>query len=792
MTHHMMRIAALLMVVALVAGCGASRSFGRGQTAARTGDWDMAVEEYRRAVQEDPDNAAYRVALTRAMLSASIAHLEQARRFEEAGQLDDALREYRRASEFDPPNRQLATKVTELERKIRDSIESSRPRPAVPQPPRPGAAPAPLANLNASVPGLKFNQANLREILSTIGEAAGVNITYERDFQERTFSVQLDQVTLGEALQQILSATGNFYKVVNQRTILVIPDNPNKRAQYDELVVQTFYLSHSDSAEVAAFMNNILNIPGQQANRPSIIPNKTANSVTARASATMIPLIERLIRSQDTPRAEILVDVQILEVSKSRTKDFGLNLTDYSITAAFSPEVDPRGADFPTTPPFNANTVSRGISASDFYLAVPSAVVRFLETDSQTKVVAKTQLRGAEGAQQQLNIGEDIPVLSTAFTPIAGGGSNVNPLTSYNYRTVGVKVDMTPRVTYQEEIIIDLYVENSARGNNALVAGQAIPTFTTRNVKTRLRLREGESTLLAGLLQDDERKLLQGIPGIVSIPVIRELFAANNRTIAQTDIVMLLTPRIVRTHELTPDELGPLFIGTQNNLGLTGPPPLIALNEPAGAPAGAAAPAGVAAGAPPAVAPTTIAPAPVAAPPVGAAPVGGVPPGIAVIPPGSSAVPGTTSVPAAAVLQRAASGQIVLSPPSTDFRVGSGPYNVPITITGASQISNVSVTVTYNPAVLRMRAVAEGSFMRAGGVNATFTQSPDAANGRVDIAIVRAGDMTGVAGTGLLAALLFEPVSAGQANLTVTATATAPGGSPVPLQFAPVPPVTVR
>jgi general secretion pathway protein D len=782
---HILRITALLTVVALLAGCGASRSFGRGQRAARTGDWDMAVEQYRRAVQEEPDNAEYRVALTRAMLSASAAHLEQARIFEARGQVDDALRAYRRASEYDPPNRQLAAKVTEIERKIRDSIEASRPRPTVPQPPRPGAAPQPLANLNGMVPGLKFNQASLRDILNTIGEAAGVNITYERDFQDRTFSVQLDQVTLGEALQQILSATGFFYKVVNQRTILVIPDNQNKRAQYDELVVQTFHLSHSDSAEVAAFLNNILNIPGQAANRPSIIPNKTANSVTARASATLIPLIERLVRAQDTPRAEILVDVQILEVSKSRTKDFGLNLSDYQISGAFSPEVDPRTDEGLVSPAFNANTISRGISASDFYLAVPTAAVRFLETDSQTKVVAKTQLRGAEGAQQQLNIGEDIPVLSTAFTPIAGGGSNVNPLTSYNYRTVGVKIDMTPRVTYQEEIILDLYVENSARGRDSAVAGQVIPTFTTRNVKTRLRLREGESTLLAGLLQDDDRKLLQGIPGIVSIPIIRELFAANNRTVSQTDIVMLLTPRIVRTHELTPDDLGPLFIGTQNNLGLTGPPPLIAVNEPAGTPAGGPAPAAAA----PAAVPT---PAPAAAA-VAPAPVGSVPPGIAVIPPGSSAVPGTTSVAAAAVAgQGAASGQIVVSPPSSEFRVGSGPYNVPITITGASQISNVAVTITYNPAVLRIRAVAEGSFMRAGGVNATFTQSPDATNGRVDIAIVRAGDMTGVAGTGLLAALVFEPITAGQANLAVTATATAPGGAPVPLQFAPVPPVTVR
>jgi type II secretory pathway component GspD/PulD (secretin) len=784
----MLRITALLMVVALLAGCGAGRSFGRGQNAARIGDWDAAVNEYRRAVQQEPDNAAYRVALTRAMLSASVAHLEQARRFEEAGQLDDALREYRRASEYDPPNRLLASKVTEIERKIRDTIEAARPRPAVPQPARPGSAPAPLANLNATVSGLKFNQASLRDILNTMGDAAGVNITYERDFQDRTFSVQLDMVTLGDALLQVLTATGNFYKVVNQRTILIIPDLPTKRAQYDDLVVQTFHLSHSDSAEVSAFLNNILNIPGQQANRPGIIPNKTANSVTARASASMMPLIERLVRSQDTPRAEILVDVQILEVSKSRTKDFGLNLSDYQISGAFSPEVDPRTAEGLTSPAFNANTVSRGISASDFYLAVPTAAVRFLETDSQTKVVAKTQLRGAEGAQQQLNIGEDIPILSTAFTPIAGGGSNVNPLTSYTYRTVGVKIDMTPRVTYQEEIILDLYVENSARGRDSAVAGQVIPSFTTRNVKTRLRLREGESTLLAGLLQDDERKILQGIPGIVSIPVIRSLFAANNRTVAQTDIVMLLTPRIVRTHELTPDDIGPLFIGTQNNLGLTGPPPLIAVNEPAGpapAEAGAAAPAA-------GVQPPIAVPAPAAAA-VAPAAVGGVPQGIAVIPPGSSAVPGTTSVAAAAVpAQRAASGQIVVSPPSSDFRVGSGPYNVPITITGASQISNVAVTVTYNPAVLRMRAVAEGSFMRAGGVNATFTQSPDPANGRVDIAIVRAGDMTGVAGTGLLAALLFEPVTAGQANLSVTATATAPGGTPVPLQFAPVPPVTVR
>ena len=787
MTQLHLRIAGLAVVVALVAGCGAGRSYGRGQSAARAGNWDVAVEQYRQAVQQEPGNTAYRIALERAMMNASVAHLDQARMYEARGQKDEALREYRRASEYDPPNRQISAKVVEMERGIRDAMEAARRPPAGPQVqvPRPGAAPPPLAGLNSVVDPARFNQTNLRDAINTLAEIAGIQVQYERDFQDRTVNITLDRVTLGEALQQVLTNNGFFYKVVNQRTILVIPDNPQKRQQYDEQVVQTFYLSHSDSAEVSANLNNILNVPGAQTQRPTIIPNKTANSITARASASLIPLIERLVQLQDTPRAEVLVDVQILEVSKARVREYGLNLSNYAIQGVFSPEVDPRGSDGSlNNPAFNANTVSRGISAADFYLAVPSAIVRFLESDQRTKVMAKPQLRGAEGATIRFNLGEEIPILSTAFTPIAGGGSNVNPLTSYTYRPVGIIMEMVPRVTYQDEIALDLKLENSALGVPVDVAGQSIPRFTIRRVETKLRLREGESTLLAGLLQDEERTSATGFPGLQSLPIVRSLFGNNRSTVQQTDVVMLLTPRIVRTHELTPADLAPLYIGTQNSLGLNGPPPLIAAGEPA-APAGAPlvipAPAGAA-----------VAPSPVGI----AAQAGGPPAGIAVLPPGSNAIPGTTNVPAAAIPaipgQRAASGEIQVTPPSGEFRVGGGPYNVPISISGASQISSVAVTVTYNPAVLRMRAVAEGSFMRSGGINATFTQAGDANTGRVDIAIVRPGDMTGVAGSGLLAALVFEPVAAGQGSLTVSATASAPGGSPVPLQFAPIPPVTVR
>jgi general secretion pathway protein D len=784
----------LLVLVALVAGCAAGRAFRRGDSAARGGDWDTAVEHYQRAVQEDPDNAIYRISLQRAMISASIAHLDQARVLEARGQLDEALREYRRASELDPPNRQVAAKVSELERTIRDMIEAARPRPSVQQlreTARQGAAPPPLVNLNTITPAIRFNQAQLREILNFIGQATGINITFESTFTDRTYSVQLENVTLAEALQQILSANQLFYKVVNQRTILVIPDNAQKRAQYEEQVVQTFFVSHADALELAQFVNTIVRLPGAQTTAPTVVGNKTANTVTARATASVMEIIERLIDSNDTPRAEVVIDVQILEVSRTRTKEFGLDLGSYALSAVFSPEVDPRGADANTQ--FNANTISRGISTADFYLAVPAAVVRFLESDAQTKVVAKPQLRGAEGVALKLNLGEDVPVLTTAYTPIAQGGANVNPLTSFTYRTVGVKVEMTPRVTYEGEVVLDLYVENSTLGAGIDVAGQNIPTFFTRNVTTRLRLREGESTLLAGLLQDEERKRLSGFPGLLRIPVIKQLFSSNNNVVAQTDIVMLLTPRVVRTHELTTEDLAPIYIGTQTNLGLGGPPPLIAVPDGVPAPEpDAPAPVG-APGAAPAAPPGAT---PNLTPTPGLTPAGGAtldPAGVAVIPPGSSQVPGTTAVPAAAVpLQGGASGQIIVSLPSTDLRIGAGPYTVPISVTGASQLSSLSLTVTYNPAVLRLRAATEGSFMRTGGVPATFTQQPDAAAGRIDFAIVRTGDITGVAGSGVLALLLFDAVGSGQANLSVTASATAPGGSPVPLQFAPVTPVTVR
>ena len=434
MTHReiraLLRFVAIMAVVATVAGCAAGRAHGRGESAGRAGDWDAAVEHYRRAVQEDPGRADFQIALERAMINASVQHLDQARLFEARGQIEDALREYRRASEYDPSNRQVAGKAIEMERRIRDTAEAARPQPTIRQLQQAARqTPEPLLNPASRDPiDVVFNNASLRDILNSMGMSTGINVTFERDFQDRSYTVQLRGVTFEQALSQVLAGNLLFYKVINEGTIMVIPDNAQKRALYEEQVIRTFFVSHADATEVAQILNGIIRIPAL-AVAPQIVANKTNNTITVRASANIVAIIERVIDQNDNPKAEVVIDVQILEVNRSRAKQFGIDLSDFAIGAAFSPETDPRGtgaaAGTLAPQPFNLNTITRGISTADFYLSVPSAVVRFLETDSETRLIAKPQLRGAEGREITLNLGDQIPVPATVFTPVAQGGGQL-------------------------------------------------------------------------------------------------------------------------------------------------------------------------------------------------------------------------------------------------------------------------------------------------------------------------------------------------------------------------------
>jgi hypothetical protein len=310
------------------------------------------------------------------------------------------------------------------------------------------------------------------------------------------------------------------------------------------------------------------------------------------------------------------------------------------------------------------------------------------------------------------------------------------------------------------------------------------------------------------LLREDETNAITGFPGAIHVPFFKQLFSGNDKSSQQQDIVMLLTPHIIRTAEVTPDDLKGIYIGSQQNLGVGGPPPLIAAPPdvtPAPVTPGGTiqGPGGVQLAVPPGSSPVPgTVPVP-AAPPPGAsaqlAPAPQPPPAVAPAfnPPVQTpqALPQATPVNPAAAQAAAASAaangppsarvgstQVIVSPPEgVPFRVGGGPYNVPISVVNASRLSTITLSVTYDPNVLRVRTVQEGSFMRLGGANATFTNN--LGNGRVDITITRSADATGASGTGVLGALIFDGVAPGTTTITVAGAATGPGGTPMGLSF---------
>ena len=340
------QIVIAVAVAVLGGGCAAGQAFRHGASAARGGDWDAAVEYYRRALQEDPGRIEYRIALQRAMLNAARYHADVAAELEALGDLAGALREYRRAHDLDPSNTPAGVKIANLQQTLREQIEGARspaPIQAMREQARRDMRPPLLDPASDEPLAIAFADTSLRDILNFLGDASGINITYDDQFEDASYSVELTGVTFQEALVRILSANAAFYKVVNPTTIVVVPDTPQKRADYAEQVIRTFYVSHGNVEELVELLRAIVSTP-QMPVQPQFFGNAAANTITVRATAPVVGIIEQVIASNDKPRAEIIIDVEILEVNRERAKQYGLDLSRYSLATTFSPGGAP-GAD---------------------------------------------------------------------------------------------------------------------------------------------------------------------------------------------------------------------------------------------------------------------------------------------------------------------------------------------------------------------------------------------------------------------------------------------------------------
>ncbi len=546
---HAVVIGALCL---FAAGCATSSAYRRGREAEQRDQYDIAVVEYTKALRLHPDDNNVRLALERAKLRASQDHFARGRRLAATGKLDEALVEYEMAAEMNPTNADIDQELRATRNRLRSKVAVAREgktelqtlidRARDLQPP--GLDLPQGVKMPAT---LTFRDATSRDVYTAIARLANISIIFDSAFRDTPVTVDLRDSTLEDALNAVSGATRTFFRTQAARTVLVIPDTPAKRREYEEEVVRTFYLSNADLKETSDLLRMVLD-----ARR--ISPTTATNALTIKDTPDRIAAASRVINAIDKARPEVIIDVELLEVDRTKLNEYGLQIASpgsAGINGSVSIATDSTGS-------INLKTLSNLTQADVLFTNLPTLYYRLLKTDTHTRVLANPQLRTADGLQAQARFGEQVPVPVTTFAPIATGGQPQQPITSYNYQNIGVNIDITPRTHHDDDVTLGLTVAVTAISGTGF---GGLPTFGNREIKTTIRLKDGETNMLAGLIRDTERDSLEGIPGLSDIPVVGRLFSHTTKTTDQTDIILTLTPHIIRVLDLTADDLRPFRVG---------------------------------------------------------------------------------------------------------------------------------------------------------------------------------------------------------------------------------------
>jgi general secretion pathway protein D len=537
--------AAVALLVAASLGCASSGYFRAGEKAERRREYDRAVLEYSRALQASPDNVQYQRSLDRARQRAAEDHAAKARRLSARGLHKDATDEMRLAIDLQPGAASLLAELRQMEA-LRQTGAPSPTMQEIKERARERSLPGLVLGPAAREPlGLSFRSTSLRDAYLALGKAAGVNFVFDPSFQDTTVSLDLADVAFDQALSALAATGRTFHHVTDAQVVTVVPDTPTKRREYEQQVVKTFFLSNADLKETIDLLRIVLG-----ARRVAPLPG--SNALTISDTPDKVAAAERILDVLDKERAEVLVEIEILEVNRTRLKEYGIE-----ITSAIAGLDGVAGAVFPD--PTKVFTLDDNPYDKDNLVIsqLPGVIYRLLKTDGSTRLLANPQLRTTEGQTAQARFGDQVPVPVTVFTPIAQGGVAQQPVTSFEYKSVGVNIDVTPRVHHDGDVSLGLKLEISSVG--ALF--QNNPTFRSRNVNSVLRLRDGETTILAGLIQDEERLSANGIPGLSDLPVLGHLFTRSRKEVTETDIVMTLTPHVVRRPAITEQDLRSFSVG---------------------------------------------------------------------------------------------------------------------------------------------------------------------------------------------------------------------------------------
>jgi len=693
---------ALILVLALAAGACAtlSREYRQGVEAEMNQKYDQAIKDYQQAALDDPNNAVYRLALVRAKLSASLFSLHTARSLVSQNKRKEAEVEYKKALFFDPLNRAAADELKALiapppkaEKTNQEKLEG----------------PVRLKGSGEAL-NLSFRtEVSLRSIFQTLGRVANVNFLYDDTFRDTNLAIDLTGKDLQQAVNFLCVASKNFSRTIDEKTVIIVPDNVQKRMQYELNAIKTFYLSNIDVSDVQMRLTQMVKTMYKV---PSIQVDKNLNSVTIRDTPQAVALAEKLLRSWDKSVGEVVIDIEIMEVDRIRMRKLGIDLSKGTLGIRFNPANMSDDGYFP-------------IGGTDFgdlanyQITVPTAVAQFLGSDSDTKIIAQPKIRGLSGAKLEYIVGQKVPIVNSQFAAIAAGGLQTQPIVNYTLTDIGITIKMTPRIHLDREVTLEIELTISAIAGEG-VAG--IPIIANREIKNTVRLKDGETSFLAGLLRDEERLIKGGIVGLKDLPLIGGLFSTSQKTVEQTDVILTITPHILRSTQITDEDAKPIWVDPDNLSGVTGAGGALRDSREEAA--------------------------------------------VAEEPPAQP--------------EDDAGSTVYLSPASFEAP-RDREFRMNIELSSEKEIGNASLVLTFDPQILKLKDVLEGGGLRQMGEKVPFLKS--FSGGTCTIGFSSPPGGRGFKGRAVLAVLVFTSVSPGQTSLSFTsATAGTPMGQAIVLQ----------
>lgn len=747
----------------------------RGLAAEQREDYDAAFEAYRQAHLKNFKDFRYRERYERLRYTAANLHVDRGRVLRQSGDLTGAINEFARALQIDPGNEAAAQELQITE----------RPPAAAVTPGKVGAVENSVVPGQTLIPGVDEQMPRQREvqeeisslaapvqlqpvsndpitlhmvedskvIYQAIGKLAGLNVIFDPEYTPKRIPVDLTSVPLFDALRIVETLSGTFWKPVTPNTIFVAVNTPNKRTELEDLAVQTFYLTNvsqqNDANEILVALRNLLD--------PTVklyLVN-SQNAIVVRATPDQLILAEKLINDLDRTRAEVIVDVAVLEVSRDKLRNLGITLptsfglTPTANTTGTTTNTPGTNTGANTTPTTSQNLTLNSLgslNATNFAVTVSGGTVNALLTDNDTRILQNPRVRATDGQRAQLKIGSKIPVATGSYSSTLSATASLGVQTQFTYLDVGVSIDITPTVHLDREISLKLAVEISAQNGAVTISGVTEPILSQRKAEQTIQLRDGEPSILAGLLQRQDTRTSNGTPGLGEIPILKYFFSSQSKEQQSDEIVFLLIPHIVRESLITADNTRPIYTGTNRSIEL------IRKASASGDTAHADA------GSPRSPVPNTTAAnaANSMLGVIGAADRPGQP-GTALrpAPPVANLAPASNQTPV----------NLSVSPSSSAPAVGST-FQVSVVASGAHDLFEVPLQMRFDPRVLSLVNVDSGDLLGKDG-QAVALVHRDEGNGTVTISASRPPQTLGVNGNGVVCTLTFKANAAGDSPLSL-------------------------